>query len=330
MPITRIIANVCLAAAIIQLPSAWADDGAVPAKVSFYFAAHEDDWQLFMTPAAFEDVTNDNTKTVFVHVTAGDAGLGTGRGGRKHPFYLARENGAEAAIRFMAHKDYESPRQKLIARFTFGGHKILRVAYRNTVTYFLRLPDGSPAGTGYERTGFQSLERLAAGESDTIAAIDGSAVYHGWSDLTGTIRAIIDFERGRAPTVVLNVAELDPAINPRDHSDHLLTARAALDGAAALSCARRVYYVNYASSRLPENLSAQQRDMASSVFAVTLAGVLALDHSVAWHRYDSSFVGRSYFRTEEGTGPCETRDRVLTTALRTPLAGRALTHETRR
>lgn len=25
-------------------------------KVSFYFAAHEDDWQLFMDPTAFEDV----------------------------------------------------------------------------------------------------------------------------------------------------------------------------------------------------------------------------------------------------------------------------------
>jgi hypothetical protein len=25
-------------------------------KVSFYFAAHENDWQLFMNPSAFEDV----------------------------------------------------------------------------------------------------------------------------------------------------------------------------------------------------------------------------------------------------------------------------------
>ena len=65
-------------------------------KVSFYFAAHEDDWQLFMNPSAFEDVTGGAAKTVFVHLTAGDAGLGTGLGGRKHPFYLARENGAEA------------------------------------------------------------------------------------------------------------------------------------------------------------------------------------------------------------------------------------------
>ena len=41
-----------------------------PDKVSFYFAAHEDDWQLFMNPSAFQDVTDAAAKTVFVHVTA--------------------------------------------------------------------------------------------------------------------------------------------------------------------------------------------------------------------------------------------------------------------
>ena len=54
-------------------------------KVSFYFAAHEDDWQLFMNPAAFDDVSGAAGKTVFIHVTAGDDGLGAGSGGRKHP-----------------------------------------------------------------------------------------------------------------------------------------------------------------------------------------------------------------------------------------------------
>ena len=31
-------------------------------KVSFYFAAHEDDWQLFMNPSAFADVADVGTK----------------------------------------------------------------------------------------------------------------------------------------------------------------------------------------------------------------------------------------------------------------------------
>ena len=73
-----------------------------PQRVSFYFAPHEDDWQLFMNPSAFHDVLESSTKGVFIHVTAGDAGLGTNNGGRQHPLYLARESGAECAIRFMA------------------------------------------------------------------------------------------------------------------------------------------------------------------------------------------------------------------------------------
>ena len=62
-----------------------ADDGPTFDKVSFYFAAHQDDWQLFMNPTAFNDVAGAKTKAVFVHMTAGDAGSGIGTRGRKHP-----------------------------------------------------------------------------------------------------------------------------------------------------------------------------------------------------------------------------------------------------
>src|SRR6185312_13570242 len=127
-----------------------------PDKVSFYFAAHEDDWQLFMNPSAFQDVLGAAGKTVFVYVTAGDAGLGTGDGGRKRPYYLVR-----------------------------------------------------------------------------------------------AVRAIVDAERGGASLVQVNVAETDPAINPDDHADHLMTAQAALDAVKDLSCVRRVSYVDYASAKLP-------------------------------------------------------------------------------
>jgi hypothetical protein len=90
MSISRLIVTACLAGAMLAGAPALAEDGKRPDKVSFYFAAHEDDWQLFMNPSAFQDVIGGAAKTVFVHLTAGDAGLGIGLGGRKHPFYLAR------------------------------------------------------------------------------------------------------------------------------------------------------------------------------------------------------------------------------------------------
>lgn len=299
----RATAIAVLASALLGASPVLAAEGARPDKVSFYFAAHQDDWQLFMNPSAFRDVIGAAAKTVFIHLTAGDAGLGTGTGQRKHPLYLARDNGAEQAVRFMADAEAE-PGSGTASTMPFNGHPIYRVSYRNTVSYFLRVPDGSPLGTGYAHTGFQSLKRLADGANHTLAAVDGSTAYHGWNDLVGTLREIIHHERGQARLVQLNVAELDPHINPGDHSDHLMTAKAAIAAARDLSCIRVVSYVDYANSRLPENLDPHERDMQSSVFAVTLAGVQALGQPTSWRHYDKSYVGRNYFRVQEEPANC--------------------------
>ncbi len=271
-------------------------------RVSFYFSAHEDDWQLFMNPSAFLDALDGNTRCIFVHVTAGDAGLGTGNGGRQHPYYLARENGAESAIRFMADPDYRLPVEMVALPVTLNGHLLRRVSYRNTMAYFLRLPDGSPEGTGYANTGYQSLKRLADGQIDALSAIDGTTSYHGWSDLVTTLRSLVDFERAAASSVHLHVPEADAIINPDDHSDHFMTAKAALDAAQHLTGARWLHHLGYASGNLPENIGGQDRDMKCAVYAVTLAGVSALDHPTAWLHYDREFVGRNYFRIEKGGG----------------------------
>lgn len=275
-------------------------------KVSFYFAAHEDDWQLFMNPSAFQDVLDAGRKTVFIHVTAGDAGLGVGSAGRKHPYYLARESGAESAIRFMADKD-GYPSERIATTLMASGHPVRRVSYRNTVTYFLRLPDGHPGGDGFPGTGNQSLQRLAQARIAALRPVDGSTVYLSWADLVGALRAIIDEERGLVPTVELNVAELDSTRNPQDHSDHRLTARAALDAAAVtpgLACATRRHFIEYASAKMPENLGIEERQLESSVVAVTAAGLQALDHPSIWRAYYRTYLGRNYFRTEPGSGRC--------------------------
>ena len=116
--------------------------------VSFYFAAHEDDWQLFMNPNAYDDVRSPATRVVFVYVTAGDAGAGSGNAGRTQPYYLARENGAKMSVMFMADADKVPERPESSTASVFG-HLLHRWAYRNTASYFLRLPDGNMDGTGY-------------------------------------------------------------------------------------------------------------------------------------------------------------------------------------
>jgi hypothetical protein len=197
-----------------------------------------------------------------------------------------------------------APREKASSRVLVAGHEVYRVTYRNTAAYFLRLPDGNPEGSGFRGTGHQSLALFASGRNAILSAIDRSTVYRGWTDLVATLRAILDLERGRAPFVHLNVSELDPTLNPGDHSDHLMTARAALDAAKQLACARRRHYVGYASTRLGENLDPEQRDIKNAVFAVTAAGVLAFDHGSTWDRRHRAGLGRTYVRLEEGTGRC--------------------------
>jgi hypothetical protein len=179
------------------------------------------------------------------------------------------------------------------------------------VSYSLGVRDGHWSGDGYDDTGVESLKRLASGENDTLRAVDGSAIYHGWGDLVATLREIVAYERGKAALIQVNVAETNTRINPQDHSDHLMTAKAALEAVKDSVCVRRVYYVDYASSQLPQNLDVQKRDMESSVLAVTLAGVQALDHSTSWHHYDESFVGRNYFRIQAPAGRCDSRHTVL-------------------
>lgn len=272
-----------------------------PKRVAFYFSPHEDDWQLFMMPAAFRDVADETTRCVFVHVTAGEAGLGLGTGGRRHPYYLAREHGAQAAINFMAEPDGRHPVEARIDAPVYAGHAVRRVSYRNTVAYFLRLPDGNPEGTGYRDTGSQSLKRLAEGAIETMTAIDGSARYAGWPDLVAALRALIIAEsEGLAPH--LHVPEMDAALNPGDHADHRFTARVVLDATARLP-ARIFHHLGYAASERPENLTGEDRDRKCAVYAVTMAGVLALDHSVGWRHYDKLFAGRDYWREEERAAP---------------------------
>jgi hypothetical protein len=302
MVLSRWLAAACALALLLE-PTLAPAQAAKPGKVSVYFAAHEDDWQLFMNPSAFEDVGGGAGKTVFVHLTAGDAGLATGAAGRKHPYYLARENGALEAIRFMTDAD-KSPLGDRDGTMIFNGHAVFRVSYPATVAYFLRLPDGNISGDGFAGTGFQSLKRLADGTIGTLSAIDGSTTYRGWSDLVATLRDIIAYERGAAPLLQINVADTNERINPGDHSDHLMTAKAALEAAQSMRCVRRVYYVDYASAQLPANLNAQERDMESAVFAVTLAGVIGFDHGTSWHHYDGAYVGRNYFRADEPGGNC--------------------------
>lgn len=271
--------------------------------VAFYFGAHEDDWQLFMNPNAYTDVHKPSTKVVFVYLTAGDAGLGLGKGNRSHPYYLARENGAKLSVQFMADAERQ-PGIPVQSAALLSGHPISKWVYGHTVSYFLRLPDGNPQGTGYSATGHQSLKRLRDGAISRITAIDSSTSYQGWDDLKATLRALIDYERGGAATVWVNLSDPDTKKNIGDHEDHLHTARGVLDAIADLPCINKAFYMDYITASMPENMTASEREIEVGTFGALVVGLTALDHGSPWDKLHRSWLSRHYYRTEHGTGKC--------------------------
>lgn len=271
--------------------------------VAFYFAAHEDDWQLFMNPNAYHDVQRPSTKVVFVYLTAGDAGVGLGNGGRSQPYYLARENGAKFSVKFMADAQ-NTPVIPVDSVASLSGHPVKRWVYGQTVSYFLRLPDGNPEGTGYRTTGQQSIKRLHGGAIPAMTAIDNSTTYRGWADLRNTLRTLIDQERGAAANVWVNIPDTNVEKNTGDHADHQHMAQGVLEAIADLPCINQALYLDYVTAKMDENMSASDREIEAGTFGALAVGLTALDHPSPWDALHRSWLSRHYFRVEPGSGCC--------------------------
>jgi LmbE family N-acetylglucosaminyl deacetylase len=273
--------------------------------LSVFVVAHPDDWQLFMNPEAFHAMNEPNEKAVFVHVSAGDAGRGVG--GEPTPYYLAREEGALRAIRFMANAANATAalgadtRPEVVER---AGHKMARHSYANAVAYFLRLHDGFIVhGSDYQQHPL-ALERLRTGVSTEAEAIDGSAHYSGWSDFVATLEAIIASELAPGTALNLHIADLDDKLNPGDHPDHRAVAFAMEEVAARLPCARISRYQEYATENREPNVTGADYLIDVGTWAATASGLSDSHADSTWEPGHNAWLGRDYHRREEPRGTC--------------------------
>jgi hypothetical protein len=210
--------------------------------VDFYLFAHTDDWPLFMGDRVYSDIRAGH-KIVLVYMVAGYT----------RPNWQAWENAANSAV-ICAVDDCPAkasePRALKCAEKNINAHSIYRCTYMNTISYFMRLPDGADfggdnGGAGWPVDNYESLRKLQDGVINSISTVDRKTTYAGFSDLSQTLRQIMLFESPKnASSVWVNMQDPNTKSNPRDNSDHTSTGCAVSNAVRGLWRNQR-YYVDY-------------------------------------------------------------------------------------
>ena len=213
-------------------------------KISFYIVAHADDWQLFMCPNVYNDLMASESKVVLIITTAGDAGM-------DQKYWTAREEGSKSSLKFClnAFADFST----LEDSKEFNGHLIRYYCAGNAIIYFLRLPDGNLDGSGFESYHFQSLSKLKTEKINSITSIDRSTTYHGWTDLSATLEAILHEESKGIVEKCLNYINPDETIDLNEHADHIATGQA-IQYMKSIAAIKQVLFEGYSVSNKKNNL----------------------------------------------------------------------------
>jgi hypothetical protein len=282
----------CLTVLLVSPADAARKRAAAATTIDFFIHGHEDDWQIFMSPAA-QVAAQAQQPVVFIYATAGDAGTG-------ETYWQARETAATASQSLLAgQKPGTTPAWDCKPVYAHN-HKLRRCILGALFTaYFLRAPDGghySTNGCGYQVHNYQSLTRLMGIDCDTplpapMATVDQSTLYQDFPDFWQTLRAIILQEATAhgATGIAINAPDWNTTINANDHRDHVATGQAvkcARDGSGPLCGSIKLqkltwptrWYVGY-------GIGAMARNIAAADF-VTKAGMfLAYDRAMydAWN-----------------------------------------------
>lgn len=283
-------------------------------SVIFSVQAHQDDWQLFMSSKIVADL-NAGAKVVFITLTAGDASVGSGSYGPSGvPFFLSRENGSMYSTKYLS--DITSGTTPLtpptVTTATVNGHNIAKYTYKGIVNYFFRLPDGNGNGSGFSNTGNVSLEKFRNGTISSMTALgDIAATYTSWSDLTNTVKQIINNEKVTGvPAWIYSAHTINgsnSAYNPNDHSDHRYSSMAAQDAVSTgMNWVGVAGFMDYESSANAANLSSTDHENSSALFGLTNWGLIEAAYATNYSSGHLVWLPMDYFqiiRTPSGNAP---------------------------
>jgi LmbE family N-acetylglucosaminyl deacetylase len=229
---------------------------AMPARHDIFVVAHEDDWQLFMGDIVARTIKAGDS-TTFIYLTAGDDG-------RDSLYWRTRERAALQSTRVAIGADASDSGAVRCSMTTVLDHTIQECLLADTKSYFLRLPDGKRNGAGFANHGNQSLRKLRGGEIAVVNAVDGSAAYDGWKDLTATISSVIG-SSSPDRDVVVHASDPSIAANPHDHFDHRMTGLLVEDLRKRERWITQ-YYVGYALATRAANRSNEEAREKTAIF----------------------------------------------------------------
>jgi LmbE family N-acetylglucosaminyl deacetylase len=258
-----------------------------PAQHDVFIVAHEDDWQLFMGDIAARQVRAGDSVS-FIYLTSGDDG-------RDSLYWRTREQAALQSTRVAIGLDASDSSQVKCSMTTVLDHAIHQCVVAKTKSYFLRLPDGKRNGAGFARHNYQSLRKLRGRKIPVVNAIDGSAGYNGWEDLTATVSSIIGSDSPDRD-VVIHASDPSIAANPHDHFDHRM-AGLLVEDLRRTQPWNTQYYVGYALATRAANRSTDEAREKTAIF-------LAYDKEMRrvnpkWSAYDEhrQFYSECMLRT---------------------------------
>ncbi|MFI6859535.1 ricin-type beta-trefoil lectin domain protein [Streptomyces sp. NPDC050421] len=226
--------------------------------------AHEDDDLLFINPE-IQQAVGPRCAFSTVYLTAGDAGRRYNGG----DYVQSREEGVRTAYAEMAGVPDRWTRSDLqvsgrtIASYTLKGKTGVRLS-------FLRLPDGTPDGSGTATYSHQSLLKLFRGEIRTMRPVDGTRSYTE-QQLIDTLTVLAE-QDGIKRILTLdydNAAFGHTYTQGADHSDHGVAGRyfrrVAFRLPGGITTEVRGY-LGYDVSRLPENLGPIRGRQKDAIF----------------------------------------------------------------
>lgn len=243
----------------------WSSIGAQPDKLRYVsnplhvdavLVAHQDDWQLFMGDVIARQV-HTGASVVFVYLTAGDDG-------RDSVYWAARERGVLQSTRIAAGVAPEDRSAERCSTVSVLDHAIRKCMIANTVSYFLRLPDGHRNGIGFASHSFQSLRKLRQQRIAAMSAVDGSTIYNGWEDLKSTVDSLIG-ESSSTRFVTVHTSDPSVAVNPHDHFDHRMAGLLVYDSRRKARW-NVAYYAGYALATRAANRTGEQVRQKTALF----------------------------------------------------------------